>query len=150
MSFAQAPWLIVSAQCPAPFRESALAAVAQASNTAPGTYRAHVHELEAPAATNDSLHSNTSSLTLCQEQHARLHGLAGTVVAQRRVYASPMSADVNLEDAKAGRPPAACYPDVSFSVDNFESGFEDMVGVRRRGVEPMRDGGLRVIGVQRI
>ncbi|KXZ56240.1 hypothetical protein GPECTOR_1g209 [Gonium pectorale] len=51
---------------------------------------------------------------------------AGAVVAQRRVFASPMAADVNLEGARSGKPPLVCYPDVSFAVDNFEDAFEDM------------------------
>ncbi|KAG2486926.1 hypothetical protein HYH03_014425 [Edaphochlamys debaryana] len=52
---------------------------------------------------------------------------AGVVVSQRSVYASPMAAQVNLDDAKAGQPPAPCYPDVCFAVDNFEDGFQDLV-----------------------
>ncbi|KAG2450433.1 hypothetical protein HYH02_004935 [Chlamydomonas schloesseri] len=114
----QATYVLTVVQC----EEMALAAVAQAGNTTPGTYSAHLHERAAGRATpsGDSAHTSTSASTGSS--------IPGTVVAQRRVFASPMSADVNLEDAKAGRPPAACYPDVSFSVDNFESGFEDMVG----------------------
>ncbi|EFJ47588.1 hypothetical protein VOLCADRAFT_117831 [Volvox carteri f. nagariensis] len=50
-----------------------------------------------------------------------------TVVAQRRVYASPMAADVNLEEAKSGQPLKACYPDVCFAVDNFEDAFQDVI-----------------------
>ncbi|KAG2441015.1 hypothetical protein HXX76_003868 [Chlamydomonas incerta] len=122
----QATYVLTVVLC----EEAALAAVAQAGNTAPGTYSAHLHERGAPAATSGNPQPSTST---GQEPHARMHGIAGAVVAQRRVYASPMSADVNLEDAKAGRPPTACYPDVSFSVDNFESGFDDLVGLGRPG-----------------
>ncbi|GLI65449.1 hypothetical protein VaNZ11_008829 [Volvox africanus] len=50
------------------------------------------------------------------------------VIAQRRVFASPMAADVNLEDAKSGQSPQACYPDVCFAVDNYEDAFQDVVG----------------------
>ncbi|GIL75986.1 hypothetical protein Vretifemale_5668 [Volvox reticuliferus] len=49
------------------------------------------------------------------------------VIAQRRVYASPMAADVNLEEAKSGQSPQACYPDVCFAVDNYEDAFQDVI-----------------------
>ncbi|PNH05137.1 hypothetical protein TSOC_008639 [Tetrabaena socialis] len=52
---------------------------------------------------------------------------APAVATRRRVFASPMCSEVNLDDAKAGRPPRACYPDVCFAVDNFEEAFQDTI-----------------------
>ncbi|GIL44650.1 hypothetical protein Vafri_2166 [Volvox africanus] len=38
-----------------------------------------------------------------------------------------MAADVNLEEAKSGKSPQVCYPDVCFAVDNYEDAFQDVI-----------------------
>ncbi|GFR47092.1 hypothetical protein Agub_g8662, partial [Astrephomene gubernaculifera] len=55
------------------------------------------------------------------------HQQQQALVSQRRVYASPMAAAVNLDDVKKGKPPQPCYPEVCFAVDNFEDAFQDMI-----------------------
>ncbi|GLC33186.1 hypothetical protein PLESTB_000361500 [Pleodorina starrii] len=93
----QAKYILTVVQC----RQHSLAHVAQGHAT--------------------SGHCSSSGHPVATQTHPHV------VVAQRRVFASPMAADVNLEEAKSGRPPTACYPDVCFAVDNYEDAFQDVI-----------------------
>lgn len=55
-----------------------------------------------------------------------------------------MAGDINLEDAKSGGPPRACYPDICFAVDNYEEAFQVVVGrARSMGMSVVHDLGTQ-------
>ncbi|KAJ9527480.1 hypothetical protein QJQ45_025802 [Haematococcus lacustris] len=53
--------------------------------------------------------------------------LPGVVAVSKRVYASPSDTPVSSTHAKAATSPLSSYPDVCFSVHNYEDAFEELV-----------------------
>ncbi|GFH21645.1 uncharacterized protein HaLaN_18997, partial [Haematococcus lacustris] len=52
--------------------------------------------------------------------------LPGVVAVSKRVYASPSDTPVSSTHAKAATSALSSYPDVCFSVHNYEDAFEEL------------------------